>query len=70
MKINWKNIAIGILLLGFYACTDDMDRSKNGQGQDVRVFANVMHSRVSFEQEGNVTHAFWDDGDKIGIYAG
>ena len=69
MKINWKNIVIGTLLLGFYACTDDMDGSKNGQ-QDVRVFANVMHSRVSFEQDGNVTHAFWDNGDKIGIYAG
>ena len=69
MKINWKNIVIGTLLLGCYACTDDMDGSKNGQ-QDVRVFANVMHSRVSFEQDGNVTHAFWDNGDKIGIYAG
>lgn len=68
-----KNIFIGSLCLGLLACSDEKTSpdNVNVQEQEVRVFGSVLsNSRVSFEQDGNVTHAYWNDGDKIGIYAG
>ena len=66
-----KNIFIGFLCLGLFACSDENTCPDNVQEQEVRVFGSVLsNSRVSFEQDGNVTHAYWNNGDKIGIYAG
>lgn len=64
-----KYIVYSLFLLGVFACTDETEQVQNNQEQEVRVFGSVMgNSRVSFEKDGNVTHASWDNGDKIGIF--
>ena len=69
MSSNMKYIVYSLFLLGLFACTDEMEQVRNNSGQEIRVFGSVMgNSRVSFEKDGNVTHASWDNGDKIGIF--
>lgn len=69
MNLNMKYIVYSLLLLGLYACTDEKDQAQNNPEQEVRVFGSVMsNSRVSFEKDKYVTHASWDNGDKIGIF--
>ncbi len=69
MNSNMKYIVYSLFLLGLFACTDETEQVQNNQEQEVRVFGSVMgNSRVSFEKDGNVTHASWDNGDKIGIF--
>ena len=69
MNSNMKYIVYSLFLLGVFACTDETEQVQNNQEQEVRVFGSVMgNSRVSFEKDGNVTHASWDNGDKIGIF--
>lgn len=64
-----KYIVYSLFLLGLFACTDEMEQVRNNSGQEIRVFGSVMgNSRVSFEKDGNVTHAFWNNGDKIGLF--
>lgn len=69
MSSNMKYIVYSLFLLGLFACTDEMEQVRNNSGQEIRVFGSVMgNSRVSFEKDGNVTHASWNNGDKIGIF--
>lgn len=63
-----KYIAIGILAIGLAACSDELAEKSGSQEQDIRVFGSITNSRVSFNQEDNVTHATWSVGDKIGIF--
>ena len=71
MKIKLKYIAICASMFGLLACQDEVQQIDGNKEQIVRVFGSVLsNSRVSFQQDGNVTHASWNSGDKIGIYGG
>lgn len=60
-----------LLMLTLIACNDETNDTNVNREQEIRIFASAINdTRVSFEQDGNVTHAFWEKDDKIGIYGG
>lgn len=70
MNLKMKYIAFSMFLFGLFACTDETEQVQTNQELEVRVFGSVMsNSRVSFDKDGNVTHASWNIGDKIGLFA-
>lgn len=60
------------LLLGMVAGCQDEQYETSQSDDVVRVYADDLDpaTRVIFTEDGNVTHASWTEGDRIGIYAG
>lgn len=64
-----KYIAIWALTAALLSGCSDQEIYSGGQEEVIRVFGNVAATRVSFETENSATHADWENGDLIGIFA-
>lgn len=66
-----KHILFGLLALIGASCTnDDLNEVAEMKQNGIQVTAGLTtNTRVNFEQDGNVTHAYWEEGDQITLYA-
>lgn len=66
-----KYILFGLLALMAASCTnDDLNEVAEMKQNGIQVTAGLTaNTRVNFEQDGNVTHAYWEEGDQITLYA-
>ena len=68
-KMKTKGFLItGLCLLMMAGCQDEQYEMSSNDGL-VRVYADAPSiTRVTYSEEGNVVHASWDEGDRIGVY--
>ena len=66
-----KHILFGLFALIAASCTnDDLNEVTDMKQNGIQVTAGLSaNTRVSFEQDGVVTHALWEEGDQITLYA-
>ena len=66
-----KHILFGMLALFAASCAnDEMNEVAALKQNGIQVTAGLTaNTRVNFEQDGNVTHALWEEGDQITLYA-
>ena len=66
-----KHILFGMLALFAASCAnDEMNEVAALKQNGIQVTAGLRaNTRVNFEQDGNVTHALWEEGDQITLYA-
>lgn len=59
-----------LALLAASCANDDMNEVAALKQNGIQVTAGLdANTRVGFEQDGDVTHAFWEEGDQITLYA-